>query len=108
MLLTKKRTAPAARTEVNPLDVYLFDCSGLVVVRNVFPASQIEAAKQAITKVYPNKKPWKFSVLSMGEIFWDIMTNKTLLGMAEQFCGQFSDKNYAMDHSNTRREKTIS
>lgn len=93
MLMLRRPTK--ARPEVNPLDVYLFDCMGLVVLRNAIPKSQIEGAMTAIRNVYQNKMPWKFSVLSMGEVFWDIMTNNKLLGMVEQLCGS----QFRMDHA---------
>lgn len=83
------------RPNINPLDVYLFDCMGLVVLRNVIPQAQVEAAKKAIKAAYPNKMPWKFAILSMGDIFWDIMTNSKLLGMIEQLCGD----QFRMDHA---------
>lgn len=104
MLMTKKRVVENV-VNLNPLDVYLFDCMGLVVIRNVFPVEQIQQAKKAIDKIYPNKKPWKFSVLGMGEIFWDILTNKIMLAMAEQMCGD----QFRLDHafSVTSDEKII-
>jgi len=68
---------------------------GLIVIKNVFPKAQIENAKKAIDKIYPSKKPWKFSVLGMGEIFWDILSNEIMLGMAEQICGD----QFRLDHA---------
>lgn len=79
----------------NSVEVYLFDCVGLTIIRNVIPSTQIEFAKQAIQKIYPGKKPWKFAVLSMGEIFWDIMNNKRLLSTVEQLCGD----QFRLDHA---------
>ena len=105
MLKIKKKLIEGELPNLNPLDVYLFDCMGMVVIRNVFPKEQIEQAKESISKIYPNKKPWKFSVLNMGEIFWDILTNKTMLAMAEQICGE----QFRLDHafSVTSDEKIV-
>jgi hypothetical protein len=94
MLLVTSKPIPL-RGNLKPLDVYLFDCMGLVVLRNVFPASQIEAAKKAIDAVHPGIKPWKFPVLNLGEVFWDMMTNPTMLALVEQLCGD----QFRMDHA---------
>ncbi len=93
MLMMKRKTE--ARPEVNPLDLYLFDCMGLTVIRGVVPLDQIEAAKSAIAAHYPQQKPWKFAVLNMGEIFWDLMTNRKLLATVEQLCGD----QFRLDHA---------
>lgn len=105
MLSIKKKIVENNIKNLDPLHVYLFDCSGLVVLKNVFPKQQIEQAKKTIDKIYPNKKPWKFSVLSMGEIFWDILSNKVMLAIAEQLCGD----QFRLDHafSVTSDEKII-
>ena len=95
MLMPNRIVAEYSRIEIDPLDVYVFDCAGLVVIRNVFPKSQIETCKAAINSFFPQRKPWKFSVLGMGEIFWDIMTNKIMLAMAEQLCGE----QFRLDHA---------
>lgn len=83
------------RTEANPLDIYLFDCVGLAVIRNVIPLEQIDSARKAISSFYPNKMPWKFSTLGMGEVFWDIMTNRRILSTVEHLCGD----QFRMDHA---------
>ena len=93
-MLLMKETRPK-QPELEPLDVYLFDCTGMVVIRNVFPESMIEKARSAINKEFPQKKPWKFSVLGLGEIFWDIMTNRRLLATVEQLCGD----QFRLDHA---------
>lgn len=95
MLMTKKKITENTTKFIKPLDIYLFDCMGLVVIHNVFPKEQIEKAKQAISKVYPDNKPWKFSVLNMGEIFWDLLTNKIMLEVAEKLCGE----QFRLDHA---------
>lgn len=86
---------PQQPQEIDALDVYLFDCMGLAIMRNVIPMAQVEAAKKAIAKIYPAKMPWKFAVLSMGEIFWDLMTNAKLLRIVEQLCGV----EFRLDHA---------
>lgn len=93
-MLMLRRTMKA-KPEVDPLDIYLFDCMGLVVIRNVIPKEQVEAARRAIASAFPAKMPWKFSVLSLGEVFWDIMTNRRLLATVEQLCGD----QFRMDHA---------
>lgn len=93
MLMTKRSVV--SRPEVDPLDVYLFDCVGVSILRNVIPQEQIKLAKDAIEKTFPGTKPWKFAVLGLGEVFWDMMTNIKMLGMVEQLCGD----QFRMDHA---------
>ena len=93
MLMLRKTIKP--RQGVDPLDVYLFDSTGFLVLRNAVPLAQVEAAQKAIRGVFPKKLPWKFSTLKMGEVFWDILTNPRLLGTAEQFCGE----QFRLDHA---------
>lgn len=93
MLLTRRHIK--ATPTLDPLNVYLFDCVGLVILRNVIPQSHIEAAQKSISLTFPEKKPWKFSVLGLGEVFWDLMTNPHMLSLAEQLCGD----QFRMDHA---------
>jgi len=90
-VLSVRKTNP----NFDSLEIYLFDCMGLTVVRNVIPQNQIEIARSAISTVYPQKKPWKFSVLKMGEIFWDLMTNKRMLDIVDKLCGD----QFRLDHA---------
>lgn len=91
LLVTKK---PAGR-QANQRDVYVFDCMGLVVLRNVVPAEQIQRAREAVNRNFPKEKPWKFSTLGMGDVFWDILNNRSMLEMAEQLCGD----QFRLDHA---------
>jgi hypothetical protein len=88
MLLVKKK--------LNSKDVYVFDCMGLVVIRNAISLSVINHAKKIILEQYPNKpRPWKFATLGLGEVFWDILNNHLMLAIAEQLCGD----QFRLDHA---------
>jgi len=95
MMLVTRKLQQFGGVNVDPLDVYLFDSVGLCVIKNVFTDSQINRARSAITTQFPGKKPWKFGVLGLGEIFWELMETPKMLGIAEQLCG----KEFRLDHA---------
>lgn len=82
------------RKNINPLDVYLFDSVGLIVVKNVLSNDIVEKAKDKLSQKY-KQKPWKFPVLDVDSVFWDMMTNPIMLGLVEQFCGE----HFRLDHA---------
>lgn len=93
--MLKIQASKIINSNVKELDVYLFDCMGLVVLRNIIPIEKIELAKNLIKKKFPGILPWKFSILSLGEVFWDIMTNPKIMAFAEQVCGD----QFRLDHA---------
>lgn len=93
MLKFEPRKIPL-RQGVNPLDVYLFDSVGLIVVKNVLSEEMVASAKEALQQKY-KVKPWKFPVLDVNGVFWDMMTNPVMLGLVEQFCGE----HFRLDHA---------
>lgn len=94
-MLHLKKSITTTNSNIDPLDIYLFDSQGLCVIKNAIPLEQIDSAKKAIQKKFPNKKPWKFGVLGLGDVFWDIMVNPKILAIAEYLCGE----QFRLDHA---------
>lgn len=89
MLMTKK-------AQKQDYFEYLMDTVGLVVIRNAIPESTVGEAISALNLVYHGgKKPWKFPILDAGRVFWDVLTNKAMLSMAEKMCGEY----FRLDHA---------
>lgn len=87
----KKNYSP----EIDPLDIYLFDSVGVAIIRNAIPINLIELAKKSISNLYSGAKPWKFPILDINSVFWDIMINPKMLAMVEQLCGE----QFRLDHA---------
>jgi hypothetical protein len=79
-----------------PIDFYLFDCQGLVVLRASVAAEQIAAARERIAAVWPDRAPpWKFPVLDLGEVFWDFLGHLAIREFARRVCGP----HFRLDHA---------
>lgn len=89
----QNRPSIAKRAEVDPLALYLFDCTGVAIIRNVLSPDIVEQAKKSLAT--HQEKRWKFPILDVNEIFWDIMTNAKMLAMVEQICGEY----FRLDHA---------
>ena len=74
---------------------YSFNTTGVAIIPKVLPDSSVEEAKQLIKKQWPNGGQWKFPVLHLGRVFWDMMTHPTVL----QFCREFVGEHFRMDHA---------
>ena len=95
MLHVNKKPIFSSNYLIDPLDIYLFDSQGLCIVKNVIPLDQIKEAKETINQKFPNKKPWKFGVLGLGDVFWNLMINSKMLAIAEHLCGD----QFRLDHA---------
>lgn len=80
---------------MNPVHAYSFDTTGVAVIPNALNAGQVETAKQLIRTNWPEGAPWKFPVLHLGRIFWEMMTHPHLLNLCNQFVGE----HFRMDHA---------
>lgn len=80
---------------MNPVHAYSFECTGVAVIPNALQSHQVEEAKWLIKQNWPESVPWKFPVLHLGGIFWDMMTHPHLLNLCNQFVGQ----HFRMDHA---------
>lgn len=78
-----------------PVHAYSFECTGLAIISNVLSTAQVETAKQLIRSNWPQGVPWKFPVLQLGRVFWDMMTRPELL----ELCDQFAGPQFRMDHA---------
>jgi len=76
------------------LELYLFDSIGLTVIKNAISAGMVEKLKSALDRRH-NKKPWKFPILDVDQIFWDLLTTPVMLNMVEKICGEY----FRLDHA---------
>jgi hypothetical protein len=74
---------------------YVFDTTGVVVVKNFLPDHMVQEARALISANWPAGAPWKFPVMHLGHIFWEMLTSTFLLDMCEEFCGP----QFRMDHA---------
>jgi hypothetical protein len=79
----------------NELASYSYECTGFAQIPNVLTEEQIEIAKELINKNWPNGIPWKFPVLHLGRVFWEMMTTPKLLPLADEFAGE----HFRCDHA---------
>lgn len=80
---------------MNPVHAYSFECTGVAIIPNALTYTQVEEAKWLIRQNWPEGAPWKFPVLHLGGIFWDMMTHPHLLNL----CNQFAGEHFRMDHA---------
>jgi hypothetical protein len=80
---------------LSQIDLYTFDCQGWAIIRNAIPLEWVERAKSAIEKAMPGKKHWKFPVLHLDPVFWDMMTLPVMLEFVEKLCGE----EFRLDHA---------
>ena len=81
---------------MNPIPAYSFETTGVAIIKNAISPEKITAARNAVTDNWAGKRvPWKFPVLHLGRIFWELMTHPDLLELSHQFAGE----NFRMDHA---------
>lgn len=90
---------------MNPVHAYSFDCTGVAIIPQVLTSEQIAEAKRLIHNNWPNNVPWKFPVMHLGRIFWDMLTQPMLLQLANDLAGE----HFRFDHAFglMSNEKTI-
>lgn len=76
-------------------EAYSYECSGFARIKNAITPQQVDQAKRLIQENWPGGIPWKFPVLHLGRVFWEMMTNTHLLPLAEEFAGE----HFRMDHA---------
>lgn len=84
-----------AETIFDPVHAYSFECTGVAVVPNVLTSAQIETAKALIAANWPAGIPWKFPVLHLGRVFWEMLTQPVLLELGRYFAGD----RFRLDHA---------
>lgn len=80
---------------LSDLDSYVFDTTGCVIIKNILSKADVHIAKNAITDNWPGLPPWKFPVLHLHRIFWEMLTHDILLDYCEMFCGE----HFRLDHA---------
>ena len=74
---------------------YSYECTGFAQIPNALTPEQVATAKNLINNNWPKGIPWKFPVLHLGRVFWEMLTNKNLLPLADEFAGE----HFRCDHA---------
>ena len=74
---------------------YSFETTGVSVVKNAITPEQVEQAKKAIQDNWPKGPTWKFPVLHLDRVFWQMMTHPKLVKLSRLFAGD----HFRMDHA---------
>lgn len=77
------------------LHSYSYECTGFARIPNALTPDQVETAKTLIRHNWPNGIPWKFPVLHLGRVFWEMMTHSQLLPLAHEYAGE----HFRVDHA---------
>lgn len=81
---------------MNPIHAYSFETTGVAVIKNAISPEQVAIARTAVESNWATGViPWKFPVLHLGRVFWELMTHPLLLELSSQFAGE----NFRMDHA---------
>lgn len=74
---------------------YSFNTTGVAIIPNVLSDGVVSEAIQLIEERWPHGNQWKFPVLHLGRVFWDMMTTPIVLNFCEYFVGE----HFRMDHA---------
>jgi len=79
------------------LEEYSFETTGVSIIKGALPPDVVGRAKEAVFRHdwpdgYP---PWKFPILHLGRVFWELMTRSEVL----RLCGKFAGDHFRMDHA---------
>lgn len=90
---------------MDPVHAYSFECTGVAVIPQVLTEAQVAEAKRLIHNNWPSNIPWKFPVMHLGRIFWEMLTQPLLLELANDLAGE----HFRFDHAFglMSNEKTI-
>lgn len=80
---------------MNPVHAYSFETTGVVVIPKALAPEQVDRARQAIRDNWPKGAPWKFPVLHLGRVFWEMMTQPDMLQLSDMFAGSW----FRVDHA---------
>lgn len=76
------------------IHTYSFETTGCVILENFLTKEEIKRASDAIHSNW-EKIPWKFPVLHLDRIFWEMLTKDFVLEFCEHFCGE----HFRLDHA---------
>ena len=74
---------------------YSFETTGMAIIPKALSLEKVAEAKQLIQNNWPSGAPWKFPVLHLGRVFWEMMTQPAMLELCQQFAGD----HFRMDHA---------
>ena len=74
---------------------YSFETTGMAIIPKALSLEKVAEAKQLIQNNWPSGAPWKFPVLHLGRVFWEMMTQPVMLELCQQFAGD----HFRMDHA---------
>ena len=77
------------------LHTYVFETTGCLIVTNFMEFDEVVKARRLISNNWPNKTPWKFPILHLGRIFWELVTKELVMDLCEHFCGE----HFRLDHA---------
>jgi len=78
------------------LTEYSFESTGVSVIKGAIDDNTVEQARKLIADNWPHKgPPWKFPLLHLGRVFWEMMTHPLVLDLAGKFAGDY----FRMDHA---------
>lgn len=80
---------------VSSLDQFSFDCTGVAIVRKAIDDSTLQRAITAVDSNWPAGTPWKFPVLHLDRVFWELLTHPYLLKFSTVFAGD----HFRLDHA---------
>jgi hypothetical protein len=74
---------------------YSFSTTGVAIIPEVLHRDRLARAIAAVEDRWPGGGQWKFPVLHLDRVFWDMMTHPTVL----EFCREFTGEHFRMDHA---------
>lgn len=80
---------------MKPVDIYSFECTGVAIIRDAISQGTVRRVRECIDKHWPNGVPWKFPILHLDRVFWELMTHPDVLKMSAEFAGD----HFRLDHA---------
>ena len=80
---------------MSQLNDYSFDCTGVAIIKKAIPKATVDKVRRCLDRNWPALTPWKFPVLHLDRVFWELMTHPQVLSLSHQFAGD----NFRMDHA---------
>lgn len=74
---------------------YSFETTGMAIIPKALSLEKVAEAKQLIQNNWPSGAPWKFPVLHLGRVFWEMMTRPVMLELSDKFAGPW----FRVDHA---------
>lgn len=99
--MTKPYVAPTSK------QLYYLDSTGYLVIKKAVPDQQIDKALAIVSHTLGNDRFPKFTFLQLDGVFWDIMTNPHILGVAQEVCTEWFRLDHAFGICQTKGRKAV-